>query len=109
MMKRCMTVVVALALCLAWVSPGAAADEKRLSGTVTRIDALTRIMTVTAKTGAKELHIAKNAVCVGFAAIGELKPGDKVVVTYVTADGQLKAQKIKKVSGTAANGPDPAD
>jgi len=93
MMKRilvaCITLVVALSLGMA-----AFADEPiKVKGTVTKIDAAAKSVTIQPKEGAAVTVVMEDADL-----LSKVKEGEKGQATYTVADGKNVGTKLKKLS-----------
>lgn len=74
-----------------------AAKARRVVGEVVAVDTEARTVTIK-KLGKKPEELTFAVEQSGAGALSELKPGDRLRITYVTADGKLLAKTIKKTA-----------
>lgn len=111
MMRRLMTVVGVAALALTPLAAARAADQaattsapsrpakaRHMTAEVKSVDAAAKRLTVKRSTGREvTLTVAPEAA----AALADLKPGERVRITYLRSGGQLTAQAISPVAHAA--------
>ncbi len=109
MMRRLMTVVGVVALALTPLAAARAADQapatsakaakmRHMTAEVKAVDAAAKRLTVKRSTGREiTLTVAPEAA----ATLADLKPGERVRITYQRSGGQLTAQAISPVAHAA--------
>ena len=97
-MKKMFVIVLALIIGLAFATGGFAAEKaksKTYTGEVSSVDASAKSLVVKGKDGDKTFDVT-DSKWKGYTSMDEIKPGDKVTVTYMEKDGTMSAKSVTK-------------
>ncbi len=91
-MRRKMAIALVAVLVALSFAGVAFAAAKTITGEVILADSSAKTLTVKVQGKEMTFSVAENAV----KALADVKPGDKVTVSYAEADGKLIAQSVTK-------------
>ncbi|OGW54142.1 MAG: hypothetical protein A2Z46_03815 [Nitrospirae bacterium RBG_19FT_COMBO_55_12] len=92
-MKKIMAALVTVLLALSFSMAAVAEDQQKVKGTVTRIDAAARSVTIQPKEGAAVTVVYDDADL-----LSKVKEGEKGEAKYVTKDGKNSGVKLRKMT-----------
>ena len=92
-MKKIMVVLVTVIVALSLSMAAVAQEEQKVKGTVTKIDAATKSVTIQPKEGAAVTVVYDDADL-----LSKVKEGGKGEAKYVTKDGKNSGIKLRKLS-----------
>ena len=92
-MKKIMAALVTVLLALSFSMAAVAEDQQKVKGTVTRIDAAARSVTIQPKEGAAITVVYDDADL-----LSKVKEGEKGEAKYVTKDGKNSGVKLRKMT-----------
>ena len=92
-MKKIMVALVTVLVALSFSMAAVAEDQQKVKGTVTRIDAAARSVTIQPKEGAAITVVYDDADL-----LSKVKEGEKGEAKYVTKDGKNSGVKLRKMT-----------
>lgn len=92
-MKKIMVALVTVLVALSFSMAAVAEDQQKVKGTVTRIDAAARSVTIQPKEGAAVTVVYDDADL-----LSKVKEGEKGEAKYVTKDGKNSGVKLRKMT-----------
>ena len=92
-MKKIMVVLVTVLVALSLSMVAVAQEEQKVKGTVTKIDAATKSVTIQPKEGAAVTVVYDDADL-----LSKVKEGEKGEAKYVTKDGKNSGIKLRKMT-----------
>ena len=92
-MKKIMAALVTVLLALSFSMAAVAEDQQKVKGTVTRIDAAAKSVTIQPKEGAAVTVVYDDADL-----LSKVKEGEKGEAKYVTKDGKNSGVKLRKMT-----------
>ena len=92
-MKKIMAALVTVFVALSFSMAAVAEDQQKVKGTVTRIDAAAKSVTIQPKEGAAVTVVYDDADL-----LSKVKEGEKGEAKYVTKDGKNSGVKLRKMT-----------
>jgi len=92
-MKKIMVVLVTVLVAFSLSMVAVAQEEQKVKGTVTKIDAATKSVTIQPKEGAAVTVVYDDADL-----LSKVKEGEKGEAKYVTKDGKNSGVKLRKMT-----------